>query len=220
MLINNYTSELSKNPLFKGIEELEVTLKCLSARVVGYEKDNIIILSGSKVRDIGIMLSGSAKVMRESINGDVNILTELTKGDIFAESFVCAGIERSPVTVQASKRCTVLSIDLSRINGGCTAPCNAHMKLLQNLVYITAKKSVMLSQKIEVMAGKNIREKVLIFLNGYKDKEGTVTFTIPYNRQELADYLSTERSALSRELSRMQEEGLIKYNKNNFTIYN
>lgn len=216
--MKNYINDLKINPLFIGIDDLEKMLDCLSARVVAYKQDDIILLSGNTVKDIGIVLSGNVKVIKENIDGNINILSELKKGDIFAEAFLCAGMSISPVTVQAVASSEILFIDFMKVNNACTTPCSSHIRLIQNMLSLIAKKSIMLNQKIEIMAGRTIREKLLLFFNAQKGMVNKKSFTIPYNREELAHYLCVDRSAMSRELCKMRDEGIIRFRKNVFEL--
>ncbi len=218
--MKNCINDLIKNPLFNGCDTLDKLLPQLASRVVQFKQDDYIIFSGNTVKDIGIVLYGNIKVIKENINGNINIVSELSKGQIFAEAFLCAGIIISPVTVQATTDCEILFIDFERVHN--------EPKLISNMLRIIAQKSIMLSQKIEIMAGRTIREKLLLFFNSYKVNETStenkisssiVKVIIPYNREELAHYLCVDRSAMSRELCKMRDEGLIRFRKNIFEIY-
>lgn len=216
--MEQYIDDLTSNPLFTDIESIEILLKCLSVKTVSYKQEDFIILSGSEVHEMGIILSGHVKVIKENIDGNIVILSELSSGEIFAEAFLCAGITVSPVTVQGSSDCEILFINYNKVNNTCSKHCQHHYKLLQNMLRLIARKSVMLSQKIEIMAGRTIREKLLLYLNAQKGMANSKMFTIPYNREELAHYLCVDRSAMSRELCKMRDEGLISFRKNVFEI--
>ncbi len=193
--MKEYINDLKRNPLFQGFEDLEQLLASLSARLVSFTADELILLSGNTVSDVGIVLSGNLKVIKENIDGNINIVSELSNGDIFAEAFLCAEITVSPVTVQAINDCEILFIDYESVH--------KEPKLVSNMLRLIARKSIMLSQKIEIMAGRTIREKLLLFLGTQKGMTNTNKFTIPYNRDELAHYLCVDRSAMSRELCKM-----------------
>ncbi len=218
MILRKYIDDLKINPLFIGIDDLDKMLDCLSAKVDAFKQDDIVLLSGNAVKYIGIVLSGSVRVIKEHIDGNINILTELKKGDTFAEAFLCAGISVSPVTVQSVTNSEILFIDFMKVNNACTTPCSSHMRLIQNMLSLIAKKSIMLNRKIEIMAGRTIREKLLLFFATQKGMANNTKFTIPYNREELAHYLCVDRSAMSRELCKMRDEGLIRFSKNMFEL--
>ncbi len=218
--MKKYFNIIKNNVLFKGFEsvDLENILRCLSGRVVSYKKNDIIILSGDPVDFVGIVLSGSIKIMKEDIEGNTNILTQLGVNDIFAEAFVYAGVPESPVTVQAEENCEILFVDCRRIIKSCQNACVFHASLIENMISLVAKKNIMLNQKIEIISKRTTREKLLMYFNIQKHTMHSNKFTIPYNREALALYLCVDRSAMSRELCKMRDEGLIKFKKNEFQI--
>ncbi|HEX3030043.1 MAG TPA: Crp/Fnr family transcriptional regulator [Clostridia bacterium] len=218
--MKKYFNILKNNVLFKGFEpvDLENILRCLSGRAVSYKKNDIIILSGAPVDFVGIVLSGSIKIMKDDIEGNTNILTKLGANDIFAEAFAYAGISESPVTVQAEENCEILFIDCKKIIKSCHNACSFHSRLIENMLSLVAKKNIMLNQKIEIISKRTTREKLLMYLEIQKRIMHSSKFTIPYNRGALAHYLCLDRSAMSRELCKMRDEGLIKFNKNEFEI--
>jgi len=206
------------NPLFQGIaySDFEGMLNCLSAKTSWYNKNEIILLSGNTVKFVGLILAGSVKILKEDLNGRVAILTELVAPEVFGEVFACAGIDHSPVTVQAAEKTHVLFIDYKRIISSCSSACPFHSKLIENMLKLIAVKNLMLNQKIEILTKRTTREKLLAFFDMQRGM--AVKFTIPYNREELAHYLCVDRSAMSNELSKMRNDGLIKFNRNTFEI--
>ncbi len=207
---------LKNNTLFSGInqEDFEKMVCCLSAKVVEYKKDDIILLSGEKVNSIGLVLRGAIKIISEDIDGNLIILARLSVSEIFAEVFVCAGVSHSPVTVQAAEDCEIIFLNYSKIIKTCTAVCGFHSKLIENMLKLIACKTLSLNSKIEILSRRTIRDKLLLFFDMQQSKK----FSIPYNREELARYLCVDRSALSNELSKMRNEGLILFEKNLFQI--
>jgi len=211
-------TKIKSNPLFNGIalHDFEKLLHCLTAQTTAYQKDDVIWLSGHRVDCIGLILSGHVKIVKEDINGDISILTELTTSALFGEAFACAGIAHSPVTVQAATDCEILFLDYKRIITSCPAACPFHSRLIANMLQILARKNVLLNQKIEILSKRTTRAKLLSF---FDTQRGTSQrFTIPYNREELAHYLCVDRSAMSNELCKMRDEGLIHFRKNEFEI--
>ncbi len=206
------------NPLFNGIsfDEFEKIFYCIGARKESYKKNDIIVLSGNRIDFIGIVLLGSVKVIKEDINGNISILTELTKAELFAETFVCAGILHSPVTIQSSENSEILFINYNKIINICSAGCIFHTKLIENMLKLLAHKNLMLNQKIDILSKRTTREKLLLFFETQRGMEKK--FKIPYNREELAHYLCVDRSAMSNELCKMRNEKLIKFKKNEFEI--
>ena len=209
---------VKNNPLFNGIavSDFEKMITCLSAKAKSYEKDEVILLSGDAVTFVGIILSGSVKIIKEDMDGRITILTELGVSELFAEVFACAGIDRSPVTVQAAENSEIFFIDYKKIITACASSCLFHTKLIENMLGLIAAKNLMLNSKIEILSKRTTREKLLTF---FDMQRGVATkFIIPYNREELANYLCVDRSAMSIELGKMKKEGLINYNKNQFEL--
>ncbi len=209
---------INNNPLFVGIafSDFEPMLGCLSARTVSYQRDDLILLSGDTVSFVGLVLAGSVQIIKEDREGNVTILTELGVSDIFGEVFACAGIDHSPVTVQAAEDCELLFIDYRKIIKTCSSVCPFHARLIENMLSIIAKKNLILNQKIEMLSKRTTREKLICFFDMQRGM--AKRFTIPFNREEMAQYLCVDRSAMSNELSKMRNEGLILFNKNEFEI--
>jgi CRP-like cAMP-binding protein len=209
---------IKNNPLFGGIafSDFEGMFSCLSARTAEYKKGDIILLSGDAASFVGLILAGGVKIIKEDMDGRISILTELSVSDIFGEVFACAGISHSPVTIEASSDAEILFIDYKRIISSCSSACPFHAKLIENMLGLLAKKNLMLNQKIEVLSKRNTREKLLCFFD--MQRGAAKKFTIPFNREELAQYLCVDRSAMSNELSKMRDEGLIRFNRSNFEI--
>lgn len=218
--MKKYLEILKANQLFSGIEEfdLEKILNCLDAKYVSYKKNDTIIFYGDVLSSIGIVLSGSIEIIKEDISGNVNILTKLGINEVFAEAFACAGIVESPVMVQAAEDCDVIFIVCKRIISNCSSMCAFHTKLIENMIGLIARKNVMLNQKIDIMSKRTTREKLLLFFDIQRRISNRKKFRIPYNRESLASYLCIDRSAMSRELSKMRDEGLLKFEKNEFEL--
>jgi len=199
-------------------EEIRSITPCLSPQVRSYSKGEVILREGDSSPAVGIVISGSVHIVREDLSGSRSILGEVNAGSLFGESYACAGLSRIPVTVLAATDAEVLFIDYGRIVGTCPTACSFHGKLIENMIAILAAKNVTLSEKHEVLSRRTIRDKVSTYLESEARRSGGRTFTIPFSRQEMADYLCVDRSAMSRELSRMQEEGLISYYRNSFRL--
>lgn len=219
--MKDYYNILNKCILFKNFNEndLKSILNCLDTKVKNYSKNDIVILAGSKVDTIGIVLSGNLQITKEDYDGNRIIVSSIEKSEIFAEALVCANIDKSPITVISSDKSSVLYISLKNILGVCSESCTFHIKLISNLLNVIAKKNVILNEKIEILSKKTIEEKLISYLTNQMNLHGKNTFTIPFNRNELADFLGVNRSSLSRELSNMQENGMLEFKKNTFTIY-
>jgi len=216
--MKNIFDAISTNPLFRGIafDDFERMFGCLSARTARYKKDDTILLTGDEVGYVGLILSGSLQIIKEDLNGNRTIIAELSVSELFGETFACAGISRSPVTIQAVEDVELLCIDYQKITRSCTAACPFHSKLIENMLSLIAQKNLMLNQKIEILSRRSTREKLLCFFDfqrGVAQK-----FTVPFNREEMAHYLCVDRSAMSHELGKMRDEGLLKFQKNTFEL--
>lgn len=207
--------------LFEGIveEEASMLLGCLSAKVEQYEKEEALLLQGGKVDKIGILLAGKLQILREDYDGNRSIVSELVPSEVFAEAFVCAGLSHSPVTVLAIQNATVMYIDYRKLITTCPGGCDFHHKLVENMISLIAHKNVELSKKLQILSCRSTREKILTYLTHQSERWGSLSFAIPFTREQLADYLSVNRSALSREISVMAAEGLLSYERNIFTLY-
>lgn len=218
--MKKYLKQLQNNELFNNfnLNDLESILNCLSAKVNYYKKKDLIIQQGTHIHYVGIVLSGGIQIIKEDIEGNINILSHLGINDIFAEAFAYADIYECPITVQATENCEIMFIDCKRIIKTCNNACVFHWNLIENMLSMIARKNIMLNQKMEILSKRTTREKLLAFFNTQVQMNHSKKFSIPYNREGLAFYLCVDRSALSRELSNMRDEGLLKFNKNEFEI--
>nr|WP_315103527.1 Crp/Fnr family transcriptional regulator [uncultured Catonella sp.] len=211
---------LSNTPLFHGVKENEIDelLSCLGAREKSYKKNEIIFSAGSVVHEIGLIESGSVNIVVNFYWGNSNIFGHVEKGMIFAENYAAIPGKELLCDVVAAEQCEVLFLDFTKILTTCSNGCVFHQKLIHNLLHISARKSLNLSTRMLHTAPKSIRDKLLSYLSEQALINGNAHFTIPFNRQQLADYLGVDRSALSNELSKMQKDGLISFKKNEFTL--
>lgn len=214
--------QLSKIPIFQGIEEPEISslLQCLQATERTYQKGETILSEGSVTENMGIVLSGMALISCGDIWGNTSVLGHVTPGSVFAEVYACIPGEPLLITVSAAEDTTVLFMNVGRILSTCTNACPFHTRLARNLLTVCAHKSLQLSQRILHTSSKSIRGRLMSYFSQCAKQAGNSTFQIPYNRQQLADYLGVDRSAMCHELSKMQKEGLISYEKNRFSLNN
>lgn len=214
--------QLSKIPIFQGIEEPEISslLQCLQATERTYQKGETILSEGTVTENMGIVLSGMALISCGDIWGNTSVLGHVTPGSVFAEVYACIPGEPLLITVSAAEDTTVLFMNVGRILSTCTNACPFHTRLARNLLTVCAHKSLQLSQRILHTSSKSIRGRLMSYFSQCAKQAGNSTFQIPYNRQQLADYLGVDRSAMCHELSKMQKEGLISYEKNRFSLNN
>ena len=211
---------LSQCPLFSGIsrEDLSGMLQCLGARSVSYEKGRTVFLEGDPALWVGVVLTGEVQILREDLDGNRSILAAAGPGQLFGEVFACAQLDRLPVTVIASADSRILQLACRRIIETCSQSCIFHSQLIHNLLKIVARKNLMLNQKIDFISRRTTREKLMAYLTAQAKAADSRIFSIPYNRQELADYLGVERSAMSAELGKLKKEGTIDFHRNPFTL--
>lgn len=216
----NELAILRNASLFQNIEttELQSLLNCLQATIKKFDKGDFIQREGEAINQIGIVIKGVVEVMQEDALGRKTILTSIGRSGIFGEAIVTAQLEESPVSVVASQETTVCFLNYLEIATTCGNSCIFHTQLIQNMLGIMARKTLLLSKKLNYALMKSIRDKITAYLLDEYQRKNKKIIIIPYNREELADYLSVDRSALSRELSKMRADGMIQYRKNEFTL--
>ncbi|MDO5410177.1 MAG: Crp/Fnr family transcriptional regulator [Lachnospiraceae bacterium] len=211
---------LYRSGLFGGITETEIAamFDCLHAREEHYRKGEFIYYEGDVIQEAGILMSGTAHVMQDDFWGNRNIIYVMKAGDVFGEVYACLGNEKLQTSVSAESDCHVLFINLQKAMHVCKNTCIFHQRLIENLVYSVAKKNLNLTAKMQHTSRRSIREKVLSYLSEESRRNANSTFVIPFTRQQMADFLAVDRSALSKELAKMKQEGLIEYEKNRFRL--
>ncbi len=216
--MEKYIEILQKNPLFDNIalEHFNTMFECLGVYTETFEKKDTILFAGNKIDFIGIVLAGRIRVLISDEDGNETIITDVSVGESFAEVLACAGVANSPVSITVSQDSEVLFLPYINLIQSCADSCSFHAKLIENLLKLVALKNLHLNKKIDIISKKSIREKVLAYLQ--YEKKGLRQFTISLNREDMASYLCTDRSALSAELSKMQRDGLIRYRKNLFEV--
>lgn len=218
--MKKYLEVLKKCPLFSGIEDEDLLrmLGCLGAKVDSFDKKYTIFREGSPANYIGIVLSGEAQIAQTDYYGNRTILSNIKPSQLFAEAFAAAGVTSMPVSVTASKESEIMFIDCAHILHTCQNGCGFHHQLIFNLMKDLADKSIMFHEKIDIISKRTTREKLLSYLMEYSKKLGKSSFAIPFDRQELADYLGVDRSGLSAEISKLRAEGILECHKSNFRL--
>lgn len=218
--MKNYSEIMEKCPLFAGVrrEELTALLGCLQAKIFTAAKNQTVIAEGEPARYIGIVLSGAVQITRMDYDGNKSIVAEAAEGEAFGEAFACAEVESMPVDIVASEPAQVLLIDRDRILHPCENACGFHQKLIYNLMRIIARRNISLHQKLEITSRRTTREKLMAYLHLCARRAGSNRFAIPFDRQELADYLQVDRSGLSAEIGRLRQEGVLESRKNDFEL--
>jgi len=205
--------------LFDGIDDnnLDAMLQCIGAEVKNVLKGEFALLAGDKVSHIGIVISGDLHILRECFDGKRSLIASLMPGSVYAEAMCCASIEESPISVIAKTDFVIMMLNFPHILNSCSNSCGFHGKLIENMLKIMANKNLHLQNRMEIVSMKSVRSKVLNYLESFVPKQGK-NIVIPFNREELANFLCVERSALSHELARMKADGLIDYRKNQFFL--
>lgn len=218
--MEKYLPVLSRCQLFDGLnpQDLIAILACLDARVYTVSKNAPILSEGEKALYVGIVLSGSVQIVKEDFYGNRNIVAAAEPGELFAETFACAGVDALPVSVVAVLDSQVMLIDCQRITRSCSNACAFHNRLVLNLLQVVASKNLFFNQKLEILSKRTTRDKLMAYLTGQAKLRGSNSFTIPYDRQALADYLGVERSAMSAEIGKLRKDGIIRSDKNRFTL--
>lgn len=218
--MKKYYDLLSLNPLFLHIskEDYPQMLSCLGAFTRSYGRKEEILSAGEPARFIGIVLSGSVQIVSTDVFGNQTIFGIMEPPELFAEAFCCAGTEHLPVTVLSVSESTILFLDGKKIFTSCKQSCPFHRLLTEQMVRILAERNIMLNQKLRFLSRRSTREKLLDYLSFMSRQSASLSFSIPFDRQGLADYLCVDRSAMSAELSRMQKEGLLSFRKNHFRL--
>lgn len=224
--MQKYINILKKVDLFQEIEDRNINtmLHCLGAVEKAYGKNKPVFMIGDQMRDVGIVVEGSLQILKEDFFGNRTILHQVEVGDLFAETFACAGIEKSPVTVTSITESKVIFIQFRRLittcATACSASCEFHNKMIENMMKHIAKKNILLNHALSLLSQRTTAEKLKMYFLRQMEQHQNTIFTIPFSRSELADYLCVERSALSRELGKMRDQGKIVFEKNRFEIKN
>ncbi len=212
--------KIPKSPLFDGVEEQDLNsmMHCLSAQKRHYKKEEFIFHSGDRAQQIGMVLCGTVHMMKEDFWGNRMILGEAGPGDLFGEVYACARVQWLEVNVIAKTDTDILFLDIQKILTVCSNGCEFHSRMIRNLLSSISRRTLAMTRKVEHMSQRTLRDKVLSYLSSQAMITGSREFTIPYNRQQLAEYLSVDRSALSSELGKMKKEGILEFRKNWFRL--
>lgn len=212
---------ISSTPLFCGmdVEETEGILSCLSVAAKTYEKKETVFHMGDTIASMGLVLSGAVNIVKHDVWGNQMILDHVQKGQVFGETYACLEGERLMAEVVAVEKTDILFLEAGRVIRTCSAGCSFHSRLIHNLIDILARRNLTLTSKIDHITPRLIRDRVLSYLSSQAVRAGACSFQIPFNRQQLADYLSVDRSALSNELSKLEKEGILTFKKNDFVLH-
>ena len=208
--MEQYFEIISSVPLFAGIsrEDLHALMHCLQARTVTVRKGDPVFLEGDPAGFVGIVLEGAVQLVRYDYYGDRTVMGHARAGEVFGEAFACAGVETMPLSAYALQNASVLMLSFGKMLTVCSNACPFHNLLVKNMMQLVAIRNLELSEKIRSMSRKTTKEKLMEYLLEQAKRSGS-TFTIPFDRQALADYLGVERSAMSAELSKLKRAGIL-----------
>ena len=211
---------LKKCALFADIddEKLIKMLTCLGAKVAAFDKKYTVMAEGSPAKYLGIVLSGSCQIIRTDYYGNRSIISNVTAGEIFGEAFACAEVGSIPVSAISLEPSEVMLIECSHILHTCTNNCGFHQQLIFNVMKELATKTLVFHQKLEITSKRTTREKLMTYLSICAKQVGSDSFDIPFDRQELADYLEVDRSGLSAEISKLRAQGVLETTKKHFEL--
>lgn len=218
--MQKYLDILKKSALFSDIDTKDLInmFKCLLMNIKTYEKNTYVFKASEPFVEVGIILKGRVNIIKEDYWGNRTILTTLSSGDLFGESFVCTNINNNYFSIITTEKTEIMVFELSKNNYTLSICMYFSFKNHSKYAFTYSSKNIQLTTKIEHLSKKTTREKILSYLSSEALKNHNNSFTIPFNRQELADFLCVERTAMSAELSRMQKDKLIIYHKNKFTL--
>lgn len=211
---------LSQTGMFSGIcaPDIERLMSCMDTRIVTYPRESVIIGEGHTVREFGILLQGAGRSFRTDTCGRTIAITLLKPGSEIGVILAASRNHKSPVSVELTKGSSILFISYERLMESCVQNCRCHKLLVRNFTGIVAAKGLVLHERMDCLLKPTVREKVMTYLSRISAQKNSRTFSIPLDRSAMAEYLNTDRSALSRELSKMEDEGLIDYYKNTFSL--
>lgn len=218
--MKQYIPVLRKTKMFSGVgdEEIESMLSCLNARVQYYKKGEYVLRTGGHLRDILILVKGSLHIQKDDYWGNRSLLGQLGAGEMFGEAYVAPESGALMNDVVAVEDSAVMFFDLQRLLTTCSSACRFHAAVVQNLFFAISEKNRKLVQKLGHMSKRSTREKLISYLSEEAKRQNSARFSIPFNRQQLADFLSVDRSAMSNELCKMRDEGLLRFDKNHFEL--
>ena len=218
--MEKYIATLKQSQMFSGVEEDEVSsmLHCLQARLHTYKKGEYVFRQGEHIDNITILVEGKLLVQRDDFWGNRSIVNVIGVGEMFGEAYIAPDSGAILNDVIAQEDSGVIFFDVQRILTTCPSACKFHSMVIKNLFFAISEKNRKLVQKIGHMSKRSIRTKLISYLSEEAKRQNSSSFIIPFNRQQLADFLSVDRSAMSNELCKMRDEGLLTFDRNKFRL--
>ena len=218
--MKKYIAILKHTQLFSGVSDDEISsmLDCLQAKLLTYKKGDYVFRQGEHIENITVLLEGKLLIQRDDFWGNRSIVHVIEVGEMFGEAYVAPQSGALLNDVIADADSVVIFFDIRRVITVCPSACKFHARVVQNMFFAISEKNRKLIQKLGHISKRSIRAKLISYLSEESRRQNRSTFTIPFNRQQLADFLSVDRSAMSNELCKMREEGLLLFDKNRFTL--
>ena len=218
--MKKYLPILRNSPFFKGLSDNEILsiLHCVNGTIISKERDSYIFRAGDSTDVMGLVTSGCVLVIQEDLWGHRNILSKCHTGDFFGEPYAASPGAVLNISVVADGDCEIIFFNIQRLLVTCPTACEHHQKLIRNLVSVLANMILILNDKITHIGKRTTRDKLLSYLSAESARQSSLSFDIPFDRQQLADYLCIDRAAMSTEISKLQKEGFIKTNRNHFEL--
>jgi CRP-like cAMP-binding protein len=219
--MKEFVPVLKRTKLFSGVgdDDISTMLSCLEARLLTYKKGEYVLRQGEHLSDILVLAEGRLHIQRDDYWGNRSILGHIGVGEIFGEAYVAPESGSLLNDVIAVEDSAVFFFDVKRVISTCSSACRFHTMVVQNLFFAISEKNRGLVQKLDYMSRRTTREKLLSYLSEEAKKQNSASITLPFNRQQLADYLSVDRSAMSNELCKLRDEGLLEFEKNRFRLF-
>jgi len=218
--MKKYIEILKRTQLFSGVSDTEISamLNCLQAKPLTFQKGDYVLREGERIDNITVLVKGKLLVQHDDFWGNRNIVNVIRVGEMFGEAYVAPESGSLLNDVIAEEDSAVIFFDVRRILTVCSTACRFHSMVIQNLFFAISEKNRKLVQKIGHMSKRSTRTKLLSYLSEEAKRQNSSHFTIPFTRQQLADFLCVDRSAMSNELCKMRDEGLLQFDKNQFTL--
>mgnify|MGYP002526185136 CR=1 FL=1 len=220
IFMKKYISVLKRTQMFAGVADDEISpmLSCLDAKLHTYKKGEYVFRQGEHLSDITVLVEGNLHIQKDDYWGNRSILGQIAEGEMFGEAYVAPESGALLNDVVAIEDSAVIFFDVNKILTTCSSACRFHAMVVQNMFFAISEKNRKLVQKLGHMSKRSTREKLISYLSEEAKRHNSSSFTIPFNRQQLADFLSVDRSAMSNELCKMRDEGMLEFEKNRFKL--